>query len=134
MRCSDGHYYVVKFANNPQGSRILVNEFIAGRLAKLLRLPCPDTSLVEVREDLVRLTLGLAIELRDMNISVEPGLAFGSQYPSYKCGGVRRLASVLDVPLRGFAQQVECLSDFAGILMVDKWTCNTDRWEVLFLP
>ncbi len=26
MRCSDGHYYVVKFQNNPQHRRILVNE------------------------------------------------------------------------------------------------------------
>jgi len=27
MRCSDENYYVVKFQNNPQHRRILVNEF-----------------------------------------------------------------------------------------------------------
>jgi len=40
MRCDDGHYYVVKFQNNPQGARILANEMLAGRLALALGL-CP---------------------------------------------------------------------------------------------
>src|SRR6267378_4147920 len=39
MRCSDGHYYVVKFQNNPQHTRILVNELLATRLAARLGLP-----------------------------------------------------------------------------------------------
>ena len=34
----------------------------------------------------------------------------------------------------GIANQVENLSDFLGILMFDKWTCNTDHREVVFLP
>ena len=28
MRCSDEHFYVVKFQNNPQHRRILVNELL----------------------------------------------------------------------------------------------------------
>ena len=34
MRCDDGHYYVVKFRNNPQHERVLANEFLATRLAE----------------------------------------------------------------------------------------------------
>lgn len=134
MRCSDGHYYVVKFRNNPQGSRILVNEHIAGELAKLLGLPCPETCLVNVREELVRLTPGLAIELRRRKMPVEPGLSFGSQYPSHQNGHGRRLVSVFDFHHSGIAEQVENLSDFLGMLVFDKWTCNTDHREVVFLP
>jgi hypothetical protein len=33
MRCDDGYYYVVKFQNNPQHRRILVNELLGTRLA-----------------------------------------------------------------------------------------------------
>ncbi len=134
MGCSDGHYYVVKFRNNPQGCRILVNEHVAGKLAKLLGLPCPETCLVQVREELVHLTPGLAIELRSRKVPVEPGLAFGSQYPSYQNGHGRRLGYVFDFHRSGIAEQVENLSDFLGILMFDKWTCNTDHREVVFLP
>src|SRR5271166_5034186 len=36
MRCSDGNYYVVKFQNNPQRRRILVNELLGTRLAARL--------------------------------------------------------------------------------------------------
>ena len=39
MRCSDGNYYVVKFQNNPQHRRILVNALLGTRLASRLRLP-----------------------------------------------------------------------------------------------
>src|SRR5713226_6417980 len=39
MRCSDGNYYVVKFQNNPQHRRILVNELLGTRLARRLGLP-----------------------------------------------------------------------------------------------
>ena len=31
MRCSDGHFYVVKFQNNPQHRRVLANEMFATR-------------------------------------------------------------------------------------------------------
>jgi hypothetical protein len=32
MRASDGHFYVVKFQNNPQHLRVLANEMFATRL------------------------------------------------------------------------------------------------------
>jgi len=38
MRCSDGLYYVVKFQNNSQHRRILVNEMVGTKLAA--RLGC----------------------------------------------------------------------------------------------
>ena len=41
MRCDDGHYYVVKFRNNPQHERVLANEFLATRLAERVGLPVP---------------------------------------------------------------------------------------------
>ena len=34
MFADDGHYYVVKFQNNPQHIRVLANELIATRIAE----------------------------------------------------------------------------------------------------
>ena len=48
MRCSDGHFYVVKFRNNPQHLRVLANEMLATRLAEAAGLPVPATEVVEV--------------------------------------------------------------------------------------
>lgn len=52
MRCADGHYYVVKFQNNPQHRRILVNELLGTRLAARLGLPTVPVAIIDVPEEL----------------------------------------------------------------------------------
>lgn len=129
MRCSDGFYYVVKFQNNPQHRRILANELLATRLAMRLGLPAPPVAVVSVPEELIRLTPELAIETPRARVPCQPGLQFASRYP----GDPRRLALhdfLPDEQLR----EVGNLHDFAGMLVFDKWTCNTDGRQTLFLP
>ena len=127
MRCSDGHYYVVKFQNNPQHPRILANELLGTKLAARLGLPTTPAAIVEVPEDLIRLTPELCIELPRARIACRPGLQFASRYP----GDPRRLTLhdfLPDEQLR----TVENLHDFAGMLVFDKWTCNTNGRQTLF--
>ena len=127
MRCSDGHYYVVKFQNNPQHRRILVNELLGTKLAARLGLPTTPVAIVEVSEELIRLTHELVMEMPRHRIPCEPGLQFASRYP----GDPRRLALhdfLPDEQLR----QVANLHDFAGMLVFDKWTCNTNGRQTLF--
>ena len=133
MRCSDGHFYVVKFRNNPQDPRILINEYFAGKLAKLLGLPCPNCCLVDVQQDLVRRTPELSFELARPSIPVAAGLAFGSEYPSRGRGAHRALQSVLELHPASAPAKVENLSDLFGILIFDKWTSNTDHRQILCL-
>ena len=127
MRCSDGNYYVVKFQNNPQHRRILVNELLGTKLAARLGLPTTPVAIVEVSEELIRLTPDLAMEMPRQRVPCQPGLQFGSRYP----GDPRRLALhdfLPDEQLR----QVSNLHDFAGMLVFDKWTCNTNGRQTLF--
>ena len=127
MRCSDGYYYVVKFQNNPQHRRILVNELLGTKLASRLGLPTAPGAVVEVGEELIRLTPDLSMELPRARIPCQPGLQFGSRYP----GDPRRLTLhdfLPDEQLR----EVENLHDFAGMLVFDKWTCNTNGRQTLF--
>src|SRR5260370_19212540 len=81
MRCDDGYYYVVKFQNNPQHTRVLVNELLGTRLAARLGLPTVPVEIVSVSEDLIRLTPELAMELPRPRIPCQPGLHFGSRFP-----------------------------------------------------
>jgi len=127
MRCSDGHYYVAKFQNNPQHCRVLVNELLGTRLAARLGLPTTPVALVEVSEELIRLTPELCVELPRSRIACQAGLQFGSRFP----GDPRRLALhdfLPDEQLR----EVANLHDFAGMLVFDKWTCNTNGRQTLF--
>src|SRR6266852_1245776 len=128
MRCSDGNYYVVKFQNNPQHRRILVNELLGTRLASRLGLPTAPVEVVEVGAELIRLTPELCIELPRSRTPCVAGLQFGSRYP----GDPRQMALhdfLPDEKLR----EVDNLHDFAGMLVFDKWVCNTNgRQTVLF--
>jgi hypothetical protein len=130
MRCSDGHFYVVKFRNNPQSPRVLTNEYIAGRLAKLLHLPCRDFCFVDVREDLVRLTPDLSIQWHRGDYPVTTGLAFGSQFPSWLNSKKRILFPVLELRSALGLGRVANLYDLVGMLVFDKWTCNTDNRQI----
>jgi len=127
MRCSDGNYYVVKFQNNPQHRRILVNELLGTKLAARLGLPTTPAAILEVGEELIRLTPDLAIEMPRSRVPCKAGLQFASRYP----GDPQRLTLhdfLPDEQLR----EVKNLHDFAGMLVFDKWTCNTNGRQTVF--
>jgi hypothetical protein len=127
MRCSDGHYYVVKFQNNPQHRRILVNEMLGTRLASRLGLPTAPVRVVNVPEELIRLTEELCIETARSRVPCTPGLQFGSRYP----GDPRHITLHDFLPDEKLCE-VDNLYDFAGMLVFDKWTCNTNGRQTVF--
>src|SRR5271165_2516770 len=127
MRCSDGHYYVVKFQNNPQHRRVLVNELLGTRLASRLGLPTAPVNVVEVGAELIQLTPELCIELPRSRTPCVAGRQFGSRYP----GDPRQLTLHDFLPDEKLCE-VENLHDFAGMLVFDKWTCNTNGRQTLF--
>ena len=48
MVADDGHEYVIKFQGNPQTTRVLANEYLAGRLARMIRLNVPQPAIIHV--------------------------------------------------------------------------------------
>jgi hypothetical protein len=127
MRCSDGHYYVVKFQNNPQHRRILVNEMLGTRMAARMGLPTTPVAVVEVTSELVHYTPELCVELPRSRQPCMPGLQFGSRYP-----GNPHFVTMLDFLPDDLLSQVRNLADFAGMLVFDKFTCNTNGRQALF--
>ena len=127
MRCSDGNYYVVKFQNNPQHRRVLVNELLGTRLARRLGLPTTPVAVVKVSKELIEATPDLSMELARSRVPCQAGLQFASLYP----GDPRRLA-LHDFLPDPQLQEVNNLFDFAGMLVFDKWTCNTNGRQTVF--
>ena len=80
MRCADGFYYVVKFQNNPQHTRVLVNDWLGTRLAEMIGLPVPVAAIVDVDPWLLEHTPDLRIELCGQRMMFTAGLSFGSRY------------------------------------------------------
>jgi hypothetical protein len=127
MRCSDGHFYVVKFRNNPQHLRVLANEILATRLAERTGLPVPVTEVVEVGDWLVEHTPELHIQLAHDVIQCQPGLQFGSRYVVSPLEG-----QVFDYLPVEMLDRVRNLETFAGMLVMDKWTGNANGRQAAF--
>jgi hypothetical protein len=128
LRCADGGYYVVKFQNNPQGLRILANELLGTRLAARMGLPVPGTAVVEVREELIANTEDLVVQLGRGRQLCKAGQQFGSRYP-----GLPAETVVNDFLPDEQLREVTNLPDFCGMLVFDKWTCNTNGRQAIFL-
>src|SRR5437016_8774495 len=48
LTANDGHAYVVKFANNPQSLRVLVNEWLGCSIGRALGLTIPEPAILYV--------------------------------------------------------------------------------------
>src|SRR5712692_8851010 len=81
LEADDGRFYIVKFQNNPQHRRILVNELIASVFLKYLQVSTPETAMVRVSESFLVENPDVFISLGTQNIPVVPGWHFGSRYP-----------------------------------------------------
>ena len=54
LEAADGRFYVVKFLNNPQHRRILVNEWISAAFLKYLGLSTPEVAMIRITEGMPR--------------------------------------------------------------------------------
>jgi hypothetical protein len=97
MLADDGRHYVVK-QNTPQNRRTLVNELLAGMFLDHLQLRTPQMVLVENNG----------------------GKHFGSRFP-----GDPEKTVVYDFVPDTVLRNVANLSEFAGMLVFDKWVGTT---------
>jgi hypothetical protein len=127
LEADDGQFYIVKFQNNPQHRRILVNELVASVLLKYLEISTADAALIQVTDDFLRENPGVSIELGASKKAVATGWQFGSRYP----GDPARVA-VYDFVPDTLLHKVRNLSDFLGALVFDKWVSNADGRQAVF--
>jgi hypothetical protein len=127
MLASDGHLYVVKFRNNAQHVRVLANELLATRLAAAVGLAVPPCEVIAVSEWLIENTPDLTIQLRGGAQKCQAGLQFASRW----VGGLLPGLAVDYLPEQQLLE-VRNLAEFAGMLALDKWTCNINGRQAVF--
>ena len=127
LEADDGQFYIVKFQNNPQHRRILVNELVASVLLKYLEISTADTALVQVTEEFLRENPGVSIELGASKKPAATGWQFGSRYP-----GDPSRVGVYDFVPDALLYKVRNLADFLGALVFDKWVSNADGRQAVF--
>jgi hypothetical protein len=127
LRASDGGFYVTKFSNNPQHIRVLANEMMASRLGRWLGLPMPEVAVIDVSDWLIEHTLELCFDTAGLRVKCSSGPQLGSRYP---CDPLE--AVVFDYLPESMLTKVRNVSDFARVVVLDKWTANCDGRQAVF--
>jgi len=127
LQCDDGHFYVVKFRNNPQHRRILVNEWLASAFLQYLDLSTPPVEIVNLSPEFLESNPEVHIELGSRHMAVEPGWHFGSRYP-----GDPAKVIVYDFIPDLLLDKVANRNEFLGVLAFDKWIGNADARQSIF--
>ena len=123
----DGELYVVKFTNNPQHRRILVNEWLANAFLRYLQIHVPQTALIQVSEDFLAQNPDVYFSIGSRRESIVPGLHFGS-----KMSVNPDKVAVFDFLPEKLLGKVENLVEFLGTLVFDKWVGNADSRQAVF--
>lgn len=124
---SDGGFYVVKFSNNPQHRRILINEWLANSFLRYLQIHVPETSLIEVSADFIAENPDLYFLMGPRRQAVAPGIHFGS-----KLSVNPERVAIFDFLPDKLLANVENRVDFLGTLVFDKWVGNADSRQAVF--
>jgi len=127
MEAGDGRHYVVKFLNNPQHRRVLINEWISYDFLHYLGLATPETATVRITGTFLEHNSEVGMQLGGRHIPVTPGWHFGSRFPGDPLRTV-----VYDFLPDSLLTKVENLTDFLGMLAFDQWIGNADSRQAIF--
>jgi hypothetical protein len=62
LQADDNNWYVVKFRNNPQNHRVLVNELLCATLLQYLQIASPKAAVIEVNDRFIEANPDLFLE------------------------------------------------------------------------
>ncbi len=127
LAADDGHFYVVKFRNNPQHRRILVNEWISTAILRHLRIQTAPANVVALSRDFVAEHPELQMQLGHRSITPEPGWHYGSRFPGHP-----ERTAVYDYLPDSLLETIHNRADFLGALVADRWLGNTDARQAIF--
>ncbi len=116
IEADDGKQYVIKLIGNDQGTRILANEYVVGKLAELLGTPSPPVGIVNVDEFIVN-SLNSSLGTR-----FQPGPQFASSY----LGGENVEVVPSNIELMRNASNANM---WPFVVLLDSLVQNTDRTQ-----
>lgn len=115
VKCDDGNEYYVKFKENPESSRVLINEYVSTKIAEILDIPITTNRFVEIGQTFI----DLYGEKINSHIEELPscGLHFGSQK-------IDKVYPITSSKIISSTTNADCLS---SVLLFDHLIGNQDR-------
>lgn len=122
----DNHWYVAKFAGNPQGTRTLVNEWVAYQLLKQLGVSTPKLQILHLTEELR--SEDLYFEVGASKTPPQGTIHLGSQSPVDP-----ETTSIFDFLPGKLLPKIVNLADFPAMFVFDQWVGQTDARQAIFV-
>lgn len=110
---TDGGLHVVKTIGNVDGSKVLINELICYKIAKILGVPIPDVAFINIHKKSIE-----ADSLLQQH-KITPGIHFGSKF-------IHKSQPSIQDPLVNIIKNQE---DIPSIVLFDQIIYNNDRTE-----
>jgi hypothetical protein len=123
----DGQYYVVKFANNPLGPRVLVNEVTCSMLLDAIGVRVPQIAYMRIPEEFADNPDVGIFRLGERLRGPCSGLHFASALP---CDPLQ--SSIFDFLSQSMVASIENANDFVGVLVADLWLGNADMRQAVY--
>lgn len=129
IRATDGNHYVVKFLQNAQHRRILVNEWLCSCFLIHLQLCAAQPAFVRCTQEWIASASdsGPQVEIGGHAQVVQPGLHFGSRVPVDP-----NRTAIYDFLPDSIMDVVENRSHFHGLLAFDQWVSNADTRQAVY--
>jgi hypothetical protein len=127
LEADDGHFYIVKFQNNPQHRRILINEWIAGEILSHLQVSSPAQQMISLSREFLDSNADVGLMIGTRRTGVEPGWHFGSRHP-----GTPQSTAIYDFIPDALLGQVANAEQFLASLVFDRWVANADGRQSIF--
>lgn len=127
IEADDGHFYIVKFQNNPQHRRILVNEALASSILGHLQITAPESAIVHFDEAFLAANPEVHLQTGTARVAVPAGRHFGSRHPGHP-----DTLAIYDFIPDALLHQVANAEQFLGVLAFDRWVANGDGRQAIF--
>lgn len=111
----DEDTYVVKFKENPQGVRVLVNEYVCAEIAAIIELPLPSPALIRASEEFVR------------NSNQELSIHLGASITSGIHFGTKKVKKAYPITTSDMLKSAKNINIIPDIILFDQLVCNKDR-------
>jgi hypothetical protein len=127
LEADDGDYYIVKFQNNPQHRRILVNEFVAAEILAHLQISSPGHQIVRLSPEFLAGNPEVHLQTGTRRVGINPGWHFGSRHP-----GNPEVMNIYDFIPDALLHQLANPEQFLAVLAFDRWVANADGRQSIF--
>jgi hypothetical protein len=127
VRDGAGNAYVAKCVGNPQGTRTLINEWMAGRLLKYLRASTPEVQAIGIERGIPGDNL-LEFQMGNRKVPIAPGVHLGS-----RCPADPEQKAIFDFLPRRLLHKVGNLPDLLLAFVFDRWVGQTDSRQAIFI-